>query len=110
MLTDEDLQRELTAAFHQHADPIARTGIEPAALLRRATRTPAQARGATRGGGDGGRARGRRHPGGHGGAASARARHRGQPGRPAARGEGGHGAVCLRRGAGHAALLCRGGP
>ena len=38
MLTDEDLQRELTAAFHQHADPIARTGIEPAALMRRATR------------------------------------------------------------------------
>ena len=37
MLTDEDLQRELTAAFHQHADPIARTGIEPAALLGRAT-------------------------------------------------------------------------
>ena len=37
MLTDKDLQRELTAAFHQHADPIARTGIEPAALLRRAT-------------------------------------------------------------------------
>lgn len=38
MLTDEDLQRDLTAAFHEEADPIARTGIEPAALLRRATR------------------------------------------------------------------------
>jgi hypothetical protein len=38
MLTDEDLQRELTAAFHEHADPIARTAIEPAALLGRATR------------------------------------------------------------------------
>jgi hypothetical protein len=37
MLTDEDLQRELTAAFHEHADPIARTAIEPAALLGRAT-------------------------------------------------------------------------
>ena len=37
MLTDEDLQRELTAAFHQHADPIARTAIGPAALLGRAT-------------------------------------------------------------------------
>ncbi len=37
MLTDEDLQRELTAAFHEHADSIARTAIEPAALLGRAT-------------------------------------------------------------------------
>jgi hypothetical protein len=37
MLTDEDLRRELTAAFHEHADPIARTAIEPAALLGRAT-------------------------------------------------------------------------
>jgi hypothetical protein len=37
MLTDEDLRRELTAAFHEHADPIARTAIKPAALLGRAT-------------------------------------------------------------------------
>lgn len=37
MLTDEDLRRELTAAFHEHADPIARTAIDPAALLGRAT-------------------------------------------------------------------------
>jgi len=36
MLTDEDLRRELTAAFHEHADPVARAAIEPAALLRRA--------------------------------------------------------------------------
>ncbi len=33
MVTDEDLQRELTAAFHEEADPIARTAIEPVALL-----------------------------------------------------------------------------
>ena len=38
MLTDEDLQRELAAAFHEEADPIARTGIEPAARLGRAAR------------------------------------------------------------------------
>ena len=36
MLTDEDLQRELAAAFHEEADPIARTGIEPVARLGRA--------------------------------------------------------------------------
>ena len=36
MLTDEDLRRELIAAFHQQADPIARTAIEPTALFRRA--------------------------------------------------------------------------
>ena len=30
MLTDEDLRRELCAAFHEHADPIARTALEPA--------------------------------------------------------------------------------
>ena len=34
MFTDEDLQRELTAAFHQEADPVARTAIEPPALFR----------------------------------------------------------------------------
>jgi hypothetical protein len=33
MLTDEDLRRELSAAFHERADPIARTAFEPAALL-----------------------------------------------------------------------------
>ena len=38
MLTDEDLQRELAAAFHEEADPIARTGIEPVARLGRANR------------------------------------------------------------------------
>ena len=38
MLTDEDLQRELSAAFHQHADPIARAASEPVALLGRANR------------------------------------------------------------------------
>ena len=38
MLTDEDLQRELSAAFHKEADPIARTAIEAVALLGRATR------------------------------------------------------------------------
>jgi hypothetical protein len=37
MLTDEDLQRELAAAFHAEADPVARTGIEPVARLGRAT-------------------------------------------------------------------------
>ena len=38
MLTDEDLKRELTAAFHEEADPIARIAIESAALLGRVTR------------------------------------------------------------------------
>ncbi len=38
MLTDEDLQRELTAAFHQEADPVARTATGPAALFRQAIR------------------------------------------------------------------------
>ncbi len=38
MLTDDDLRRELTAAFHEQADPIARTAIEPAALFRQAIR------------------------------------------------------------------------
>ena len=37
MLTDEDLQRELAAAFHEEADPIARTATESVALLGRAT-------------------------------------------------------------------------
>lgn len=36
MLTDDDLRRELTAAFHQQADPIIRTAIEPATLFRQA--------------------------------------------------------------------------
>ena len=38
MLTDEDLQRELAAAFHEEADPIARTAIESVARLGRAVR------------------------------------------------------------------------
>jgi len=38
MLTDEDLRRELSAAFHERADPIAKTAFEPAALLGRAAR------------------------------------------------------------------------
>jgi hypothetical protein len=38
MLTDDDLRRELTAAFHEQADPIARTAIEPAALFGQAIR------------------------------------------------------------------------
>ena len=36
MLTDDDLRRELTVVFHEQADPIARTAIEPAALFQRA--------------------------------------------------------------------------
>jgi YD repeat-containing protein len=36
MLTDDDLRRELTMVFHEQADPIARTAIEPAALFQRA--------------------------------------------------------------------------
>ena len=38
MLTDDDLRRELTAAFHEQADPIARTVVQPAALFRQAVR------------------------------------------------------------------------
>jgi hypothetical protein len=38
MLTDDDLGRELTAAFRQLADPIARTAIAPAPLFRQALR------------------------------------------------------------------------
>lgn len=34
MFTDEELRRELTAAFHEAADPVARTVIEPPALFR----------------------------------------------------------------------------
>lgn len=36
MFTDEDLQRGLTAAFHEEADPVARAAIAPPALFRRA--------------------------------------------------------------------------
>jgi hypothetical protein len=36
MLTDDDLRRELTAAFHEQADPIARTVLQPATLFRQA--------------------------------------------------------------------------
>ena len=39
MVTDEDLRRELTAAFHEEADPIARTAIESVALLGRQAAT-----------------------------------------------------------------------
>lgn len=38
MLTDDDLGRELTAAFREQADPIARTAIAPAPLVRQARR------------------------------------------------------------------------
>jgi hypothetical protein len=38
MLTDDDLRRELTAAFHEQADPIARTVLQPATLFRQAVR------------------------------------------------------------------------
>jgi hypothetical protein len=38
MLTDEDLQQELTAAFHEQADPVAGAAIDPAALFRQAIR------------------------------------------------------------------------
>lgn len=38
MLTDDDLRRELTAAFHEQADPVTRTAIEPATLFRQAIR------------------------------------------------------------------------
>ena len=38
MLTDDDLLRELTAAFHEQADPIARTALQPAALFGQAIR------------------------------------------------------------------------
>lgn len=38
MLTDDDLRRELTAAFHEQADPIARTVFQPATLFRQAVR------------------------------------------------------------------------
>src|SRR6516225_11902546 len=38
MLTDDDLRRDLTAAFHEQADPIARTVFQPAALFRQAVR------------------------------------------------------------------------
>lgn len=38
MLTDDDLRRELTAAFHEQADPLARTAIEPAGLFRQGLR------------------------------------------------------------------------
>jgi hypothetical protein len=38
MLTDDDLQRELAAAFHEEADPIARTAIQPAGFFRQAIR------------------------------------------------------------------------
>jgi hypothetical protein len=38
MLTDDDLRRELTAAFHEQADPIAWTALQPTALFRQAVR------------------------------------------------------------------------
>ncbi len=38
MLTDDDLRRELTAAFHEQADPMARTVLHPATLFRQAVR------------------------------------------------------------------------
>jgi hypothetical protein len=38
MLTDDDLTRELTAAFHEQAGPITRTAVQPAALFRQAVR------------------------------------------------------------------------
>ncbi|HEV2377024.1 MAG TPA: hypothetical protein VGS19_33285 [Streptosporangiaceae bacterium] len=38
MLTDEDLQRELAAAFHEQADPVVRTAIQPATLFGQAIR------------------------------------------------------------------------
>ena len=38
MLTDDDLRRELTAAFHEQADPIAGTALQPTALFRQAVR------------------------------------------------------------------------
>ena len=38
MLTDDALRRELAAAFHEQADPIAQTVFQPAALFRQAVR------------------------------------------------------------------------
>jgi len=38
MLTDDDLTRELAAALHEQADPITRTGVQPATLFRQAIR------------------------------------------------------------------------
>ena len=38
MLTDDDLRRELTAAFHEQADPIAGIVFQPATLFRQAVR------------------------------------------------------------------------
>jgi hypothetical protein len=38
MLTDDDLLQELTAGFHEQADPIARTALEPGALFGQAIR------------------------------------------------------------------------
>ncbi len=38
MLTNDDLRRELTAAFHEEADPVARVAIQPAVLVRQAIR------------------------------------------------------------------------
>jgi hypothetical protein len=38
MLTDDDLLRELTAAFHEQADPVARTAHQPAGLFGQAAR------------------------------------------------------------------------
>ena len=38
MLTDDDLLRELAAAFHEQADPIARTAHQPATLFQQAIR------------------------------------------------------------------------
>jgi hypothetical protein len=38
MLTDDDLLRELSAAFHEQADPIARTALQPETLFRQAMR------------------------------------------------------------------------
>jgi len=38
MLTDDDLRRELIAAFHEQADPITRAAIEPAGLFGQAIR------------------------------------------------------------------------
>jgi hypothetical protein len=38
MLTDDDLLRELTTAFHEQADPIARTALQPAGVFGQAIR------------------------------------------------------------------------
>jgi hypothetical protein len=38
VLTDHDVTEELAAAFHDHADPVTRTALDPAGIFRRGTR------------------------------------------------------------------------